>query len=128
MRDLRETVLVMDAGHAPENGTSQLRSFDPELVLLIDAADMGEQPGTIRLIEMEEIDGMSASTHSLPLSMLAKYLVLELNCQVLLLGIQPTSIDVGEVITTKIQTAVREIVSALGLLLIGRSIQHSNSD
>ena len=120
-----ETVLVMDAGHAPENGTSQLRRFEPDVVLLIDAAEMGEQPGTIRLIEMDEIEGMSASTHTMPLSMLAKYLVLELNCQVLLLGVQPASTDVGEGLTGKVQQGVGEIVNALGLMLIGRLIQYS---
>ena len=39
---------------------------------------------------------MSASTHSLPLSILARYLILEINCTVTLLGIQPGSNDVGE--------------------------------
>lgn len=112
VRDL-ETVLVMDAGHAPENGTRQLRQFEPKVVLMIDAADMGEDPGTIRLIEMEEIDGMSASTHSLPLSMLANYLVLELGCDVALLGIQPASTEVGEGLDPKVDQAVQEIVNAL---------------
>lgn len=124
IRDL-EAVLVMDAGHAPENGTSQLRRFEPDVVLLIDAAEMGEQPGTIRLIEMDAIEGMSASTHTLPLSMLAKYLVLEIGCQVVLLGIQPELTDVGEGLTRKVQQAVGEIVSALGLMLIGRVVQSS---
>lgn len=123
-RDL-ETVLIMDSGHAPENGTSQLRRFAPRLVLLIDAADMGEPPGTVHLIEMEEIDGMSASTHSLPLSMLSKYLALELSCDVMLLGIQPASTGVGEGVSREVQQAVKEIVNALGITLIGRSVQYS---
>lgn len=121
LRDL-DSVLVMDAGHAPENGTSQLRRFAPDVVLLIDAAEMGEAPGTIRLIEMAEIEGMSASTHSLPLSILAKYLVLEHDCQVALLGIQPGFTQVGEEITGRVEQAVCEIVNTLGLSLIGRSI------
>lgn len=108
-----ETVFVMDAGHAPENGTSQLRRFEPDIVLLIDAAEMGEQPGTIRLIEMDEIEGMSASTHTLPLSMLAKYLVLELGCTVTLLGVQPACTDVGEDVHPHVGRAVREIVDCV---------------
>lgn len=112
IRDM-ETVLVMDAGHAPENGTIQLRRFQPKVVLLIDAADMGERPGTIRLIDMDEIEGMSASTHSLPLSMLANYLVLELGCTVHLLGIQPRSNEVGESISDEVLAAVEEIVSTV---------------
>jgi hydrogenase 3 maturation protease len=112
----------MDAGHAPENGTSQLRRFEPQVVLLVDAAEMGEQPGTIRLIEMEEIDGMSASTHSLPLSMLANYLVLELGCQVAILGIQPASTDVGEDIDPRVFFGVQKIVNELEPMLTGSLI------
>lgn len=118
-------VLVMDAGHAPENGTSQLRRFDPQLVLLIDAAEMGEEPGTVRLIGIDELDGMSASTHTLPLSILAKYLALELKCQVVLLGIQPQSTDVGEGVTPSVQQAVNAVVNTLGITLIGRAAQYS---
>ena len=119
-----ETVLVMDAGHAPENGTGQLRRFEPNVVLMIDAAEMGEQPGTIRLIELDEIDGMSASTHSLPLSMLANYLVLELNCQIAVLGIQPVSIDVGEGIDPRVDRAVQQIVSEFEHIRIGSLISN----
>lgn len=115
-RDL-DTVLVMDAGHAPENGTSQLRRFEPDVILLIDAAEMGEQPGTIRMIGIDEIEGMSASTHTLPLSILAKYLVLELNCQLALIGIQPGSTEVGEEVHPKVLRAVRKIVEYILAIL-----------
>ena len=108
-----KTVLVMDAGHAPENTTGELRTFAPDIVLLIDAVEMGETPGTIRWIEMDEIEGMSASTHSLPLSMLASYLNWELKCEVTLLGIQVKSNDVGEIVDLNVLRAVNEIVSAV---------------
>lgn len=106
-------LLIIDAGHAPENRTADLRRFAPEIILLIDAADMGELPGTIRWIEMDEIDGMSASTHTLPLSMLAKYLALELNCKIALLGMQPKSNDEGEIISIEVAQAVKSIVENL---------------
>jgi hydrogenase 3 maturation protease len=119
-----DTVLVIDAGHAPENGTGQLRRFETELVLLIDAAEMGDQPGTVRLIEMDEIEGISASTHSLPLSMLAKYLALELNCQIALLGIQPESTAVGEGVSCSVRSAAGEIVITLEHALTASKADH----
>ena len=108
-----DTVLIIDAGHAPENRTADLRRFAPEVILLIDAADMEEMPGSIRWIEMDEIEGMSASTHTLPLSMLAKYLTLELNCKIALLGIQPESNEVGEIMSAEVQKAVNIVVQGL---------------
>jgi len=70
---------------------------------------------------------MSASTHSLPLSMLANYLVLELNCQIAVLGIQPASIDVGEGIDPRVDRAVQQIVSEFEHIRIGSLISKSNS-
>lgn len=119
LRDL-DSVTVIDAGHAPENSTAQLRRFAPDIVLLVDAADMGEQPGIIRLIEMEEIEGLSASTHSLPLSMLSRYLNWELKCEVILLGIQPESIDVGEMVSNSVLQSVDLAVNAVQDLICRR--------
>jgi hydrogenase 3 maturation protease len=107
-------VLVIDAGHAPENCTAQLRRYAPDVVLLIDAVEMGEAPGFIRWVEMDEIEGMSASTHSLPLSMLASYLNWELKCEVTLLGIQLKSNEVGETVSAEVTQAVAEIVREIG--------------
>jgi hydrogenase 3 maturation protease len=109
-------LLIIEAGHAPENATGELRKFAADLVLMIDAAEMGEVPGTVKWIPDESIDGMSASTHSLPLSMLARYLTLELNCTVALLGIQPGSNAVGEQVGPEVLQAVQEVVAELETL------------
>lgn len=106
-------LLIVQAGHAPENVTGELRGFAPELILLIDAAEMRDVPGAICWVPIQSIERMSASTHSLPLSMLARYLTLELNCMVALIGIQPKSNGVGETISTEVLQAVHEIVDEI---------------
>jgi hydrogenase 3 maturation protease len=106
-------LLIVQAGHAPENVTGELRSFAPELILLIDAAEMRDTPGTICWVPIQSIDGMSASTHSLPLSMLARYLTLEFHCMVALIGIQPKSNDVGDVISLEVSQAINHIVNEI---------------
>jgi hydrogenase 3 maturation protease len=108
-----DRILIIEAGQAPENRTGELRTFAPDLVLIVDAADMGEKPGAIQFIPEESIDGMSASTHSLPLSMLAHYLRMDLGCLVALLGIQIRSNEVGENVSRKVLQAVNEIVDEL---------------
>jgi hydrogenase 3 maturation protease len=112
-----DRILIVEAGQAPENSTGTLRRFRPDVVLIIDAADMREAPGTIRWIPEESIDGMSASTHSLPLSMLTRYLKLELNCTVTILGIQAVSNEVGEEVSPKVSAAINEIVAEMARLL-----------
>jgi hydrogenase 3 maturation protease len=112
IRDLK-TILVMDAGHAPENFTGDLRHFTPDVILLIDAAEMGEMPGTTRWLEMDELEGMSASTHTMPLSMLAEYLTFERSGYVALIGVQPKSNDVGETTSAEVAAAVNKVVEGL---------------
>jgi hydrogenase 3 maturation protease len=106
-------LIVIQAGHAPENVTGELRKFSPNLIILIDAAEMRAVPGTICWVPIQSIEGMSASTHSLPLSMLARYLTLELNCVVTLIGIQPKSNEVSEIISAEVSRAINEIVDEI---------------
>jgi hydrogenase maturation protease len=93
--------------------SNRKRALDIEHLLIVDAAEIDETPGTVKWIPEESIDGMSASTHSLTLCMLARYLTLELNCTVALLGIQPGSNTVGDDISSEVAQAVQEIVDEL---------------
>ena len=120
-------LLVIDAGHAPENSTAELRRFAPEIVLLIDAAEIQEAPGVVRWVGLDEIDGMSASTHTLPLSMLAKYLTLEINCAVKILGIQPQSTEIAETVSDRVLQAVDEIAVEISEFLQARIVQKAAS-
>lgn len=114
--------LIIDGGIAPENCTGALRRFMPGAVLLVDAADMGEAPGAIRWLAWDEITGLSASTHSLPLGMLAQYLAAELSCAVYLLGIQPGSTRFDTPPTPPVQEAVEVVVGALADVLTSTTV------
>lgn len=111
-------LLIIDGGPAPENHTGQIRAFQPELVLFIDAAQMDESPGTVQWIPLDSIDGMSASSHSLPLSMLARYLTLEIGCEVAVLGIQPQQNEIGTELSPPVHAAVGEILVGIGEILL----------
>jgi hydrogenase 3 maturation protease len=80
--------LALDAGIAPENVGGSLRRFHPDVVLMVDAADMGESPGAVRRLAEDQILGCSASTHTVPLGLVARYLSESLGCQVRVLGLQ----------------------------------------
>jgi hydrogenase 3 maturation protease len=109
---------AIDGGSAPENVTGSLRRYEPDIVLLIDAADMGETPGSVRWVSLEEIDGISASTHSLPLSLFAAYLASELDCEAAILGIQPSSVEMGQPVSAPVLAAVEAVSTGLRDLLL----------
>lgn len=113
-----DRLLVIDAGPAPENVTGSLRAFRPALVLLVDAAQMNEDPGTVRWLDWQETTGLSASTHTLPLHMLALYLTTELGCEVAVIGIQPFSNLFDEPLSPVVQLAVEDVVQGLRTALI----------
>ena len=102
-------VIVIEAGQAPENITAEMRKFQPEVVILVDAAQLDAAPGTINWIPWESTTGMSASSHSLPLGMLARYLTLEFGCAVHLLGIQPAQNDYYSNASLEVLNAVDDI-------------------
>jgi hydrogenase 3 maturation protease len=106
-------LLVIDAGPAPENHTGSLRRFQPDLVVLVDAAHMDEAPGAIRWLPWQDSAGLSASTHTLPVHVLARYLTAELGCQVALIGIQPAGTRLGAPLSPEAQAAVACIVNVL---------------
>ena len=90
----RQSITALDAGSAPESYTSVIRRNRPEQLVLVDAADMGLPPGSIRRLSPGEIATLSFSTHSMPLSTLISY-VQEFCGQVYIIGIQPKSTKAG---------------------------------
>jgi hydrogenase 3 maturation protease len=99
-------LMVLSTGVAPENFTGLLRLFAPDLVLLVDAARMARDPGTVCLLDFEAIEGCSASTHTLPLHIFASYLADDLACRPALIGIQPADTPMGSPLSPAVQAAI----------------------
>src|SRR5512147_448159 len=62
-------VLVTEAGHAPENIAGELRRFQPQVVILIDAIQMDLTPGEIAWIPWDATTGLNRYSQNLALSM-----------------------------------------------------------
>lgn len=106
-------VHAWEAGPAPENLTAEIRRLRPATVIIVDSAHLGERPGTLKLVEPGEAGGASFGTHGLPLAVLAEYLRTEVGCSVIILGIQPASVEVGEGVSQSVRKAVEEAASLL---------------
>lgn len=109
--------LIIPVGQMPENYTGKLRTFHPNLVILVDAAQMNAAPGTVECLKWQDTIGMSASTHSIPVSLLSRYLSFELGCDVCLIGIQPGSNEFGEGLSLHVAQAAEVVVRGLRELL-----------
>lgn len=108
-----EGVLLIDAGTAPESYTGPLRRFEPDLIIEIDAADQHMEAGATSWIDWREADGLSASTHTLPPSVLAEFLTTDLGCPIQLIGVQPATLDMGQGLSPAVAAAVKELAGQL---------------
>lgn len=108
-----QNVLVIDAGCSPENVTGSVRRFGPALVLLLDAVQMSAEPGAVNWICFDQITGLSASTHTLPVDMLARFLALDIGCDVALIGIQPATTELGAALSPPVKHAVTNLARQL---------------
>jgi hydrogenase 3 maturation protease len=112
-------VLIIDAGPVPENFSGTLRRFQPEVVIFVDAAELARPAGTYAWVDRNAIEGFGGSTHLLPLSVFAEYLVYEFHCQVAFVGIQPARINFDAGVSPVVLKTVHEVAQELLTMLVG---------
>ena len=91
---------------APENLTGEIKKYNPTHLIIIDCAELQEAPGAVKIFDPEQTTGDSFSTHRLPLKMLAQYLRMSLNCDIMVIGIQPRSIKFSTEVSPEVKNAV----------------------
>jgi hydrogenase 3 maturation protease len=109
---LADEITAIDTGTAPESYTSVIRQHRPDLLILVDAADMGLAPGALRIITPDRINTLSFSTHHMPLSMFMCY-VNEFCGKVLLVGVQPERTETGSGISKVVRQSAGKLADAI---------------
>jgi hydrogenase 3 maturation protease len=102
----------LNAATAPENFTGLVRRLHPDLLVLLDAADMGLPPGTLRRLAPEAIAAGDFGTHAGSLGQLAHYLA-DCTGQVVILGIQPAGTTPGTRLSMPVRAALRQLAADL---------------
>jgi hydrogenase 3 maturation protease len=105
-------IMAIDVGTAPESYTSVIRRHRPDLLILVDAADMGLPPGVLRAIKPEKISILSFSTHNIPLSAFISY-VEEFCGEILIVGVQPEQTEMGSGISKTVRRSVKKLAEAV---------------
>jgi hydrogenase 3 maturation protease len=110
-------VLLLNTESVPEAFTGKVEQFNPTHVLLVDAANFRGMPGETKLITGEQIGGQAISTHSLPLNIFISYIEKSLGISVILLGIQPMSINLGESMSEPVKNVAKIVADTLHRIL-----------
>jgi hydrogenase 3 maturation protease len=107
------SIKLFEAGQTPENITGAVIRFKPDTILFMDAISIGAKPGTIHILDWERSEGFSASTHSLPLKLVAQYIQHEHACQIHLLGIQVEDTRMGVEVTPAVMKAINDVAACV---------------
>ena len=101
---------AVDCGTAPENFTGVVRRLRPDLLLLVDAAEMGLPPGEFRVVPKDRIEDVAFGTHHLPLSHLMEFLS-DTAGEIRFIGIQPAVVEDGEGLSPGVEEGIRRLIS-----------------
>lgn len=111
----RHRLKVFCGATVPENLSGEIKRYHPSHLILIDAVDLGSNPGTVNLIRSDAISGPSFSTHAQPLSVFIDYLRQTTQCEIVVVGIQPKTLEFGSEPSLEVESSARE----LGALIEG---------
>ena len=110
--DMQGEWLIIPCNLYPENFCSKAAKHHPELVVILDAVDMGAAAGEIRMIEKKGLDTILLSTHRMPLSFLVSYLAEQVE-NVVFIGVQPRKIEEGNTLSAEAEKAARTVAEKL---------------
>lgn len=110
-------VTVLLAEEVPESWLGPASAARPDTVLLVDATDMGATPGSAALLDPEDLRGGAAFTHRTPLALLSTFLRRETGADVLLLAIQPRSVEWGGPMSREVEESARHLGDILASAL-----------
>ncbi len=104
---------VIEACYVPENFTGAVRRHEPDIVLLVDAAHMGAEPGAVRWLDWRDVTGFSASSHTGPLSSLAQFISVTMDCEVWIIGIEPADLTMNAPLSASVKLAVDQVAAGI---------------
>ena len=102
---------VSECSTVPENFLRDLAEDKAQRLIVVDAADMGLEPGEIRLLTLDDAKDFSFSTHGLALSLLLEPYTDSL--EIVIIAIQPLTFAPGTSLSEEAKKAVDSVVSAI---------------
>ena len=116
-RKTRARVKILLGSTAPENLTGQIKDFQPTHLVILDAADLSAKPGTVKILSPAAINNASFSTHRMPLKIMIAYLEQFLQCEMIVIGIQPRLLEYAASCSPVVDKSVKKLAKIIAGLL-----------
>lgn len=113
---LPENVMVLDAGTGAPHFVFTLPQESWKKMIVVDVAEFGAQPGTIRKFSVDELpEGAYENVHSWPVSQPLHDLAEK--CEVIVIGCQPESVSAPDVVMGLTESVEKAIPKAIKIIL-----------
>ena len=109
----KSQIVLIDAGEVPENYLEKIINYNADTILLVDAVNFQDPPGSIKFIESNQLKERNFSTHSVSLFLVTDYLKNRTKADILILGIQPESIDLNNGLSEPMKEALKKIEDSI---------------
>ncbi len=93
----------------PENFTGVIRRERPNILVIVDAADMGLAPGDMRIIPDEKLGSAGFGTHGMPLSSLVSVLD-GIADDIIFIGVQPKKAELGDGLSHAVELSKKRLI------------------
>jgi len=119
VRQLRDLpgVCAIDAQDVPENHWRQAVNHRPDTIVLIDTVNLDSAPGSIAVLDKDQIAGHWPSTHRMPISVLMSYFERETHAGIFLIAIQPRQTEFLQSVSADVQVSVAGVADVLNNVL-----------
>ncbi|MDP3730588.1 MAG: hydrogenase 3 maturation endopeptidase HyCI [Candidatus Omnitrophota bacterium] len=101
---------LFDCGTVPENYIFPILNTSCDTVILVDAADLKSEPGSMKILMLGELSGAGLSTHNASIRLFTDLLMTgkdDLN--IFAVTIQPESIEFGEALSPEAKEGVDKL-------------------
>jgi hydrogenase 3 maturation protease len=90
-----------------ENYIKKINDLDPDILVLIDCADLNRAPGYAEMLPVAKVKDFTQGTHNISLKRVSEFFKMK----VLVLGVQPGLLSIGEELTSQVKKSADRIVN-----------------
>jgi len=116
IRDLPRTCAI-DAQDVPENHWRQVVNQRPDTIVLIDSVNLESAPGSVAVLEKDQIASHWPSTHRMPIGVLMNYFERETHARVFMIAIQPRQTEYLQSVSGDVKASIAAVTDVLNVVL-----------
>ena len=105
----RENISTLTVEVSIENYIGKINSLEPGEIILLDCMELGEAPGTWKILRLDQVEDLTFNTHNISLGRLGDFF----NYPTYVLGIQPQTVNFGDQLSPPVQQAAETIIGII---------------